>query len=144
MSLTGAQTTKARLYLGYANLFRYKNVRLESTFTQLDSDAEAVVVQLLTDIATQDGIVQSSANQVGGIKKVDEVEFFGGNGQGMTKVDIARERGRELIGRLSTMLGVPPFEGYDYFGTAGYGGDDFSEFGMSGPTGGNGGAFQLG
>lgn len=140
MALTGAQTTAIRGYLGYANLNRYKNTRLEGTFTALDADGEAAVVLLLTSIAAADAALSTAALTTGGLKKVDEVEFFPSSGAASGAVANIRAQGRRLIGRLSLLLGVP-FYG-DYFGGGGYPGDTYSDLGLSGPN--SGGMFRLG
>lgn len=140
MALTGAQTTAIRSYLGYANLNRYKNTRLEGTFTALDADGEAAVVVLLTNIAAVDAALSTAALTTGGLKKVDEVEFYPTNGVASGAVANIRAQGRLLISRLSVLLGVP-FYG-DYFGGNGYPGDTYSDIGLSGPNA--AGMFRLG
>lgn len=146
MALTGAERTQARLYLGYANLHRYLNTRLEGAFDAIDSDAETVIRQILVELATVDGVLAQSGLSVsaqGTLKKVDEIEWYNtttgaANGSG------ALARGRMLITRLSVMLGVPLYG--DYFGRLGYSGDTFSEFGLLGGqgVGGNGGIIPMG
>lgn len=146
MALSGTERTQARLYLGYANLHRYLNVRLESAFDAVDTDAETVIRGILVELASVDAVLAAAGQVVaaqGTLKKADEVEFYQlaaghSNGSG------ALIRGRMLVTRLSTMLGVPLYG--DYFGEDGYAGDTFSEFGLLGNQGANrrGGTIPLG
>lgn len=137
---TSAQQTQARQFLGYPNLYRYKNPRLESTFIEMDADALAVFTDLLIRIQlADDGINGVVSSGEAGVKRVDEIEFFrAGNGQ-LDPVGYWRSRGRELVGRLSILLGVPVYS--DYFGTEGYLGDKYSAGGMAE---GGGGGFHVG
>lgn len=140
--VTGAQKTAARSYLGYPNIYRDMNTRLESTFAELDADAEAQFDTLLTAIAAADAALQLAITGGGSVKKVDEIEYFGPSQFQLDTVGQARKRARELVGRLSILLGVPIYS--DYFGEGGYLGDNFSAGGMPGGGGGNGGAFSVG
>lgn len=144
MSLTGAQTTAIRQYLGYASLNRYLNTRLEGTFTALDADGESAVVAILTELATVDAVLATAGLTVsaqGTLKQVDEVQWYDTT-TGAVNGSGALTRGRMLITRLSTLLGVPPYG--DYFGRNGYPGDTYSEFGLSPGVNGNTGGFRLG
>jgi len=142
MALTGAQTTAIRQYLGYSNLNRYLNTALEGTFTALDADGEALVVSILTELAAVDAVLASAGLVIsaqGTLKAVDEIEWYNtttgaSNGSG------ALARGRMLITRLSTVLGVPIYA--DYFGGNGYPGDPFSDVVGLGTT--SGGLYKLG
>ena len=134
MALTSAETTAIRLYLGYANLNRYKHTRLEGTFASLDTDGETAARSILTELAAVDAVLAAAGLTVsaqGTLKKVDEVEWYNtttgaSNGSG------ALARGRMLITRLSVLFGVPTYG--DYFGRSGYPGDTYSDQGLSGPN----------
>lgn len=121
--LTTAQQAQIRLYLGYPDLFRYKNYRLEATMTEIDSDAEALVVAALTQLAAIDAKLTSFSLSAAGIRRVDEIEFFAGR----TLSDV-RRIGRQYVGRISITLGVPIYS--DVFGEGGYLGDKFSRGGL--------------
>jgi len=145
VALTSTQKTNIRQYLGYPNIFRYKHTRLESVMDDLDADAEAVVVTLLADIVTADTQVKTAVGSIAGgagVKKVDEIEFFSPKEGQLETIESARDRGRELVGRLSNLFGVPV--GSDYFGQLGYEGDAFSEGGGMTGRGAYGGPFLLG
>lgn len=143
MALTDTQKAKIRRYLGYPDIFRYKNTRLEGVLqaSTLSAEAEALIV---ADLATldaldlkltgSDGVAVGSA----GVKRVDEIELQGG---GQTITDL-RSIGRMVVGRISTALGVPIFA--DFFSAAGYPGDFYSELGGMGPSNRNGGPIGLG
>lgn len=159
-TLTGAERTKARSYLGYPNLFRFKNTRLESTFEQLDADAEVLFRAYLVQLVAADTAIGGSLAGVGGssststatigqsIKKVDEIEFYAAGSStssssepAKTGIDWARSIGREYAGKLSILLGVPLYS--DYFAEGGYLGDTFSEGGLASGSP-HGGPFGLG
>lgn len=143
MPFTDLEKTKIRLYLGYANLWRYKDTRLESCLDDgaMDDDALTVIRGILTNLATIDTAVFSSGSGSAGgargaLKRVDEIEFYDVksgsiiNASSLTPV----QKGSLLINQLSLIFGVP-FYG-DYYGTGGYPGDSYS-----GPLGsGNGGS----
>lgn len=133
MALTAQQQAQIRQYLGYPDLFRYKNVRLEGAINgNLSAEAEALIDGHLTTLATIDAALTSGVGlTTAGIKKADEVEFFGA----MTTISALRALGRTVAGRISTALGVPIFA--DYFGGAGYPGDAYSDI-LGAPSGGNG------
>lgn len=124
---------KARLYLGAPDLWRYRDSRLESALDGLDADAEAEVVALLDAIAEADGLLAAdgSAIQSAGLKRAEDIEWYG-DGKSVTgessPMQAAAARGRQLINRLSIILGVPIIN--DYFGRRGYGGDEFMGFGF--------------
>ena len=141
MALTATQQAQIRQYLGYPDLFRYKNVRLEGAITgNLSADAEALIVAQLAQLVTIDAaLVSGTGLTSAGIKKVDEVEFFGA----MVTINTLRALGRTVAGRISTTLGVPFYS--DYFGPGGYPGDAYSDIlGMPGSGGERGGSIPLG
>jgi hypothetical protein len=124
MALTDTEKAKCRHYLGYPSLFRYLNTRLEGTFTALDAVAEARIQTLLTALDALDVELTSAFTSSAGIKKVDEVEFFPAGSGEKGQIGWMRSRGRELVGRLSIILGVEKYA--DYFGESGYPGDQYT------------------
>lgn len=140
MALTATQQAQIRQYLGYPDLFRYKNVRLEGAISgNLSAEAEALIVAQLAQLATIDtalttGVGLSSA----GVKKVDEIEFFGA----MVTINSLRALGRTVAGRIGTTLGVPFYS--DYFGANGYPGDSYSDILGTGGNSEGGGSIPLG
>lgn len=139
MALTATQQAQIRQYLGYPDLFRYKNVRLEGAITgNLSAEAEALITGHLATLATIDTALTSGVGLTSaGVKKVDEIEFFGA----MTTITALRALGRTVASRISTALGVPFFA--DYFGAAGYPGDAYSDI-LGSKGSGSGGAIPLG
>jgi hypothetical protein len=127
MALTSSERTKIRLYLGYANLHRYLNTRLEGAFDAIDADAETEIRAIMAELVTVEAAIAAAGAVAAGsdaLKKVDEVEFYGPKESQITIVD-APARGRMLLNKLSIMFGVP-FKS-KYFGGGGYSGDRFSD-----------------
>lgn len=138
-TFTTAQAAQIRMYLGYPDLYRYKDPRLESILSgdQISDDALALIATILAQLVANDALVYGTGGQPGiageiaGLKKLEQIEFY----QGQALKDQRITRG-ELAGRLSSMLGVP-FYG-DAMGTQGYPGDSFSASGgLGSPGGGN-------
>lgn len=125
MSFTTAQTLKIREYLGYPQVYKQANPRLEGAIVTLGTDTDAVteVTSILSELATIESNI-SSRYATAGIKKVDEVEFFGGRGDGTNVISSQRSLGRRHVARLSILFGVPIAS--DVFGETGYGGDGWS------------------
>lgn len=126
MPLTNLDKAKIRLYLGFSTEGRQWNPRLESRMDQLNEEsrsAELILVrQILPEIEKFKEQTRSggAAFKSAGIKKVDEVEFFG-EGEGGGRLEAVRQSGRSLCSELSIMMGVPLVG--DYFGDQGYQGD---------------------
>lgn len=140
MPFTTSQQTQIRKWLGFPQLFRFRDLRLESAIEVVggDVDAMAEVVTVLDALTALDAAVLSSLD-LAGIKKADEVEFFEGKTKTGTAVtDAQKVHGRMLCSRLSTLFGVPI--AVDVFGTKGYGGDWW----MSASFQGSGGVTPLG
>ncbi len=131
MAFTSDQEARIRRYLGYPDLWRYKDTRLEGAMDSAgaDPDASALVIADLAQIAAIDAKITSEGVDNAGVKAVDEIEFFENGGA----VETWRNIGRSIIGRISTTLGVPLYA--DYYGTRGYPGDAF--MGGTGGAGGN-------
>lgn len=126
MAFTNAEKAKIRTVLGYPNLFRYKNPRLESALDAVDTDGEAIVRAELTAIAQVDTELLSGGGgfDSAGVKKVDEIEFQTGS-VSMTAIAQLQRIGRVHIGRISSFFGTP-ING-DYYGSTGYPGDPWSK-----------------
>jgi len=143
-TFTTTQAAQIRMYLGYPDINRYRDVRLEGILTGdvMSDDAVALIVVILAQLAANDAIMYGTAGVAGdvgasaGIKKADEVEFFAG--QSIDDLGKVRE---QLAARLSNMLGVPFFG--DAFGEAGYPGDQYT-IGVLGPPNGSGSLIPLG
>lgn len=135
---TDSQKAQIRLYLGYGDAFRYKHTRLESILDNISAESEAIVIATLAQIAAVDAQFASSAMTSAGIRRVDEIWFFPAEQGGM--IAQLRNIGRQYIGRLSIILGVPIYG--DYYGKGGWPGDNFS--GLGGPRYGNGSYYGLG
>lgn len=130
MALTDAQKSDARQYLGYPDNFRQENTRLESVLANLSPTGEAQAVALLANIASIDVAVGTAMTTKGGLKKVDEVEWYADGVQQKGPVGFAIGRGRQFITRLSVLVGCPVYG--DFFGSYGYPGDNFSDGGIPG------------
>lgn len=117
MALTDAQKAKVRLYLGFSDISRQTPThwRLESILAgSLSAEGEAVIVDLLSQLATVDtdlASVQGASRA--GIVSVDN----GGvvwSSNGMSAATSVANRGRMLVRRLARTIGVEPFA--DMFG----------------------------
>jgi hypothetical protein len=123
MPFSSPQQTQIRKWLGFPQLFRFRDPRLESAIEVVggDADAMAEVATTLAALATLDTEITSSLSTAG-IKQADEVHFFEGKSKNGTAVtDGQKAQGRMLCNRLSILFGVPIAN--DAFGTKGYGGD---------------------
>jgi hypothetical protein len=142
MALSAEEKAKIRAYLGYADSFRYKNTRLEGMLEgALSAEAETLVRAHLTELTRVDTEL-TAAISTGGLKKADEIEFYPSS-ETRTQEDSKRNEGRMYINRLSIALAVPVFG--DFYGSAGYPGDAFSQDGIAPNRGGtSGGAFGIG
>lgn len=134
--LTDSQKAKIRLYLGYPDLFRYKHTRLESVLNNLSIDAESQIADLLGKLETVETAVLDAGTNAAGVRRVDEIWFETGS----KRATEVRKLGRQYVGRLSIITGVPIYS--DVFGTQGYLGDSFS--GSGGGQRQGGGFFGLG
>jgi hypothetical protein len=121
MAFTDTQKAQIRQYLGYPDVYRYANPRLEGALEVMGERPEVVtiVTTILANLATADAKV-NSVLAMAGIKTADEVEFFQA-GAGNAAVNDARRYGRMWAGRLSKLIGVP--KANDAFSESGYNGD---------------------
>jgi hypothetical protein len=123
MAFSSAQETQIRAYLGYPQVYRYANPRLESAIAVVGDDVDAtnLAVSIMASIANVDAQIASVGLPSAGLSRLDkgDVELHPDNAQlgGM------RETGRMYCGRLSDLFGVPVAN--DYFGNNGYSGDDW-------------------
>jgi hypothetical protein len=122
---TTAEEAQMRRYLGYPDLWRYKDTRLEGAMDTAGEDADAVALIRadLETLAEIDAKYVGKAASTAGIKRVDEIEFFGGGGDGTSVGSSLANLGRTIINRISITLGVPLYG--DYYGKTGYPGDAF-------------------
>jgi hypothetical protein len=132
MAFSDAEKAQVRLYLGYPDLYRYKNVRLEGVISgnQLSSEAEDLVRVALTNIATVEAKILSRGVGTAGVKRVDEIEFFKS-----AVYKEMRDWGRMYVTRISIVTGVPVYS--DVFSTQGYLGDQYSAGGLGSKYNGN-------
>lgn len=123
MAFTLTQKAKIRHGLGYPQVYREANPRLEGALDVVGADAEAsaIVVDLLAKI---DAAIVDFANSAksAGIRTLDkdDVGFFDKNSVMSGNADL----GRVWTARLSIIMGVPIAN--DIFGRRGYGGDAWS------------------
>jgi hypothetical protein len=126
-TLTLTQQASVRMYLGYPDIYRFKDVRLEGIITGAFSDeCLAEIVVFLGYLAGIDAKISTGyVASIAGLKKADDVEFY----QGQALRD-TRSIGRMWVGRLSSAVGIPTLS--DCYGTEGYPGDTFSPGGFGG------------
>lgn len=128
MAFTDTQKAKLRMFLGYPDVFRQYNPRLESVFDVIGArpEVQTLVEDLITRIEAADAAI-TSALDYAGLKRAEDVEWYQAATKFSAPQDAARALGKMLVGRLSGMMGVPPWR--DYFGTEGYPGDAFMSTG---------------
>ena len=122
MAFTEAQRVKIRLYLGFPDVFRANDPRLEGAMDVIGAraDTQAEVVACLAALVLAETKIATLLGSAG-IKKVDEVEFFQAQSGGSAAVRDACSNARMWASRLSILMGVPLMG--DAFGTRGYQGD---------------------
>lgn len=142
MAFTEAERVRIRGYLGFPDVYRSENHRLESALDVIGSrvDVEAAVRVILADLTTAETALATASSTVsssagtGGLKKVDEVEFYQATTSTSTTTSSgvleAKRRCRMLASRLSITIGVPMVG--DYFGAMGYQGDGWMGIGFQG------------
>jgi hypothetical protein len=125
MALTNTQKTLIRTYLGYSDMSRQGFLDLEGVMNNLAAEAETLVGTYLTQLAAVDAgftTGSSSALAVAGLKSVDNGAVVWQDGAGAVSAALSSQ-GRMLVGRLSTILGIPvihdPYGGGSRSGFAG-------------------------
>jgi hypothetical protein len=125
MAFTSAESFKVRHYLGYPQVYRQSNPRLESAITLVgeDVDAVAAVQGLIVSIENVLTAIGSAGINAAGVKSLDQgaLEFFGGGSSGVTKTAGLNSIGKQYVAQLSGIFGVPIAT--NIFGTVGYEGD---------------------
>lgn len=120
MAFTDTQKAKIRHGLGYPQVYRQANPRLEGALDVVgaDPEASAIVVDLLAKIDQATGDFGNSAKSAG-LRTLDkdDVGFYDNNSVMTGNADL----GRVWTARLSIVMGVPIAN--DIFGRRGYGGD---------------------
>ena len=122
MSFSDAQKTQIRRYLGYPDVYRQANTRLESAIDVVGSrpDTQSLIESDLAALVAIEAKLSGAVLSSAGVKKVDEIEFFQ-NGN----ISVTRSEGRRICGRMSVTFGVPLAS--DVFGNAGYCGDGWMQ-----------------
>ena len=107
--------------MGYPDIFRYKNPRLESIIAGdvIQQETADLVRTYLADFQTVEAKILSRGLAVAGLKRADEVEFYNG-----TAYRELRSWGKMYVARISIALGIPVYS--DVFDTRGYSGDSYS------------------
>lgn len=124
MAFTAEQRRDIRHYLGFPDVFRGANSRLEDAMDviggrpEVVEQVEAILAEIAAVIAALSPSSSSGLHTRAGIRKVDEIEFFGDSGRGNVAAMEMRNLGRQWVGRLSIVMGVPIV--HDIFGSTGY------------------------
>ena len=123
MAFSEAQRVKIRFYLGYPDLYRYRDHRLESAIDVVGGrpETQALVETVLDAIADVETSVGSSLSTAG-LKRAEDVEWYQAGTAG-SQIEGKRAEGRAHCSRLSIILGVT-LAG-DAFGRSGYEGDSW-------------------
>lgn len=136
MAFSETQKVDIRFYLGYPDVYRYANPRLESAIevvgTRPESQARVEIMLAKLNGFYGNGVTPSAMDQQiarAGISKVesadDLVEFGGGNSDTSSNAiaDAQSSAARRLVSALSSFFGIPIAS--DVFGTRGYVGDNW-------------------
>ncbi len=136
MAFTEAQKVDIRFYLGYPDVYRYANSRLESAMdvvggrTESQAKVESLLAKLNALYGTDSNSPLEQQVNFAGIKKVesadDVVEFGSTNGAGGAGSQISTDQsvyGRKIVSALSSFMGIPVAS--DVFGKYGYIGDNW-------------------
>jgi hypothetical protein len=124
---TDLEKARIRTYLGYPNMYRYRNTRLESAMDGLDEGVLSLVRAAMAEIEKVDLRITTDGLDSVGVKRVDEIELQSKSSNGgVDRLDGIRKVGRIYIARISKVLGTPINHGSDYFSPNGYQGDSWS------------------
>ena len=111
MSFTTAQKAQIRYYLGFQDQFRDINTTLESQLDAgLSTDAETLLTAaidasppgILASLIDIDASLQNAHGRLKA-KKIGSIDL-----PGRDEIDMLRDEGRRLVGRLAAMFGVAP------------------------------------
>lgn len=69
-------------------------------------EAQVEVEQLLDWIEQTEDQLDKAINSAG-VKRIDDIEFFGGGSDGMTKAQELRSEKRKYLSELSDFIGIP-------------------------------------
>ncbi len=109
MAFTDGEKYKIVRFLGWpANTIVTGSIGYSKIFSDhlvgLATEAETEVRSILTRIGALDTSLATAINQAG-VKKIDDIEFFGA-ADGGTKTDELRRERRRLIKELSSLLDI--------------------------------------
>jgi hypothetical protein len=133
MAFSESQKVDIRFYLGYPDVYRYANPRLESAIEVVGGRPESQTkVEVL--LAKLNALYGAGANSpleqqvnFAGLKKVesadDVVEFGGDRGSGSQIQADQSNYGKKIVSALSSFMGIPIAS--DIFGKQGYLGDNW-------------------
>lgn len=102
MALTDAQKAQARRYCGFADVNRQYDLSLEGAMGALSAEGEALVVDLLGQLATLQTKLASSWDRQK-VLRAEEVTLAGGD-----EIRALRAEGNRLAGDLAAALQVTP------------------------------------
>lgn len=111
--LTDSQKVKIRLYLGYMDLYRYANPRLESAFVAISPEAETEVGNILAQLADIDLRLSTTGRDLAGLTSVGQGDPEFAAGQALKDL---RSEGNRYVKQLVNMFGVEPINGGAYGG----------------------------
>lgn len=132
MAFTDLEAYQIRKFLGYPQVSRQANPRLESAITVVGNDPNGVadVQAILSLLAQVEDFINNKDIKLAGLKSVDnqEVEWYEDHtGGGNLALKAHWKQGNYLCNQLSIIFGVPIQS--RIFGTQGYTGDQWKQFG---------------
>lgn len=143
MAFSNSEAYKIRKYLGYPQVYKQANPRLESALTQVGTDVDAVTdVQNILSSISQVETYLLDALDTAGLKRAEEIEWYPDAG-GSSVVVSLNQQANKFCAQLSIIFGVPIQS--RIFGVQGYTGDQWKQFnGNSSMGSGNTFEFNLG
>jgi hypothetical protein len=120
MAFTGSEKQQIRQYLGYSELFKDIDPRLESQMNDIgnaaDQSAATRVRAHLTDLADVDTRLKNALDNLT-LTKAEDVNF-----RGPEELEALRDHGRNVVQRMAIIFELEPKR--DYYGSgAGMGGE---------------------
>jgi hypothetical protein len=115
VAFTDTEKATIRRYLGFSELFRDVDTRLEGQLDSLSAEAEALVRATLVQLAAIDAKIHTAALENLDLQRAEDVTFLGPE-----QLIALKDYGRSLINRIAVTFEVEPMR--DYYGAGAMGG----------------------
>jgi hypothetical protein len=110
MAFTSAQNIKLVTILGWpAKVLDNTNTSYNSTIyariTGIDSDMENLVTEYMDRLEDLEGKLSIGLARTG-VKRIDDIEFFGNDGSGSSELNVLRAEKKRLLKELASILDI--------------------------------------